>query len=144
MKQCKVEACVRRPIGNYCSMHRNRIYKEGNVGETGSRRIRPLKSKNKQGYWLIFKPNHCMAYKHGYVLEHRYLMSEHLGRPLLRQEHVHHIDGDRLNNNLSNLELWSTHQPSGQRIPDKIQYAIEILQLYAPDKLNNQGITNGN
>lgn len=39
------------------------------------------------------------------IAEHRYVMSEHLGRPLERREIVHHRDHDRSNNTLSNLEL---------------------------------------
>ena len=41
----------------------------------------------------------------GRMSEHRYVMEQKLGRPLLDEEHVHHIDGDKLNNDPSNLEL---------------------------------------
>ena len=41
----------------------------------------------------------------GYVLEHRLVMARSLGRPLTKGETVHHIDGDSLNNSLSNLQL---------------------------------------
>lgn len=57
-------------------------------------------------------------------------MADHIGRELFDHENVHHIDGDKLNNNISNLELWSTMQPSGQRISDKVAYAKEIINLY--------------
>jgi hypothetical protein len=46
-----------------------------------------------------------MANSRGYTLEHRLVLSEHLGRPLLADEIVHHKDGDKLNNKISNLEL---------------------------------------
>jgi len=39
------------------------------------------------------------------VREHRWVMEQHLGRPLRSDEHVHHEDEDPLNNALSNLEL---------------------------------------
>lgn len=57
-------------------------------------------------------------------------MAEMLGRPLYKGENVHHKDGDRLNNETSNLELWSKMQPPGQRVVDKVAFAIEILTLY--------------
>lgn len=41
-------------------------------------------------------------------LEHRVIMERHLGRPLTQTEVVHHRDGDKANNNLSNLELLSS------------------------------------
>ena len=40
----------------------------------------------------------------------RYLMEQALGRPLLEDEHVHHIDEDRTNNALDNLEVLSVDQ----------------------------------
>lgn len=64
------------------------------------------------------------------VYEHREIMSKRMGRPLRREESVHHKDGNKLNNELSNLELWSSKHLGGQRVVDKVQFAIEILTLY--------------
>lgn len=89
----------------------------------GGRRI-------EQGYVEIYKPNHPTARSNGYVKEHRYIMEVHLGRSLLKEENVHHINGDKTDNRLENLELWSTSQPPGQRIGDKLTWAREIIKLY--------------
>ena len=44
----------------------------------------------------------------GKVLEHRQVVALEIGRPLSDGEVVHHIDGDKLNNNPSNLVLFAS------------------------------------
>lgn len=37
--------------------------------------------------------------------EHRFIMEQHLGRKLSRQENVHHINEDKKDNRIENLEI---------------------------------------
>lgn len=65
--------------------------------------------KTTDGYYALFMPDHPNANRCGYVLEHRYIMSEHIGRPLKPEEVVHHRNENRMDNNLDNLELIGSH-----------------------------------
>lgn len=47
-----------------------------------------------------------------FIKEHRAVMEKHLGRKLSRDEHVHHIDGDRTNNDISNLVVLTRGEHS--------------------------------
>lgn len=95
---------------------------------------------DKWGYVQIWKPEHPNAKMAGYIHEHRLVMSEHLGRPLFTHESIHHKNGDRKDNRLKNLELWSSMQPSGQRVEDKIAYAKEILNIYENPELLSESL----
>jgi len=50
-----------------------------------------------------------MARKDGYVMEHRLVVAQHLGRCLKRTEVVHHKDHDPTNNNPDNLMLFASN-----------------------------------
>ena len=73
------------------------------------------------------------------IREHRYMMERKLGRPLLPDETVHHVNGKRDDNRIENLELWSNNHSNGQRVSDLIFWAEEILSLYRPEVLVDRG-----
>jgi len=59
----------------------------------------------RDGYWKVYYPTHPNADRTGYVLEHRLVMSQQIGRPLTKAEEINHINHDRGDNRLENLEI---------------------------------------
>lgn len=62
---------------------------------------------DKDGYVLIWCPEHNYADGDGYIREHRLVMEKHLGRLLDPKEVIHHVDKNKQNNSLKNLRLFN-------------------------------------
>jgi len=84
---------------------------------------------NGHGYAEIFMPEHPNARANGYLLEHRYIMSHLLGRPLQDDEVVHHINGDPKDNRIGNLRLMRHGQHSSlMASPESDEDLLEALR----------------
>ena len=79
-------------------------------------------TKRGNGYIREYNPLHPRADCRGLVAQHRLVMERHLGRFLSRKEVVHHIDGNKQNNHIDNLELFASqaeHMSHEQRTSRK-------------------------
>lgn len=131
---CSVTGCGRpiRAVG-YCTMHYHRLQKDDVAALANPAPLRPVHDAS------------CVSpCTYTYVsvgdernrAEHRVVVEQALGRQLRPQETVHHINGLRCDNRLENLERWDSSHPAGQRVQDKVAWAIELLELYAPEELS--------
>lgn len=121
---CAVDGCTQvATAAGKCNMHYKRVRRTGSAGDYKRLRAQVGLGLDAKGYRYVRIGG--KEYK-----EHRLVMETKIGRPLRSFENVHHIDGDRQNNDPSNLELWVVSQPSGQRVEDRIKAAIELLKSY--------------
>lgn len=84
-----IKRCSRKCQGKFLSKENNPAWKRGYTMSGG--------------YKMIIVNNKK-------VYEHRYVMEQHIGRKLKRGEEVHHIDGNKMNNDIDNLILLSIEE----------------------------------
>ena len=78
--------------------NRDRRGKDASHWKGGRRRL-------STGYIHIYAPDHPNSPKSGYVMEHRLVMEEHLGRHLKPGEVVHHLNDIKDDNRIENLHV---------------------------------------
>lgn len=99
-----------------CSNKRNGAARKGkyaawNSGKRYSiRETERTEYVNSSGYLEVWcgRGDGSRGRKDGYRLKHHLAMEDALGRPLEAGEVVHHVDGDKLNNDPTNLHLCLT------------------------------------
>ena len=148
---CKQPGCTRRFVANgLCATHdkREKSRAAGTIARASTpstvrarRPHRQGRSVNKGGYIIISAKGHPNARSDGTIQEHRLVVSEHLGRPLTEGENVHHRNGIRHDNRIENLELWSTKQPRGQRLEDKLAWCRAFLAEHGQAEFTAQAET---
>jgi hypothetical protein len=111
--------CSRKCLGKSWSQYGNPFLNKKHKYK--SKKIMSKKKKDliKNGWktvdWKKYDiPVHYNAY-HGYILKgskrlHRILAEQKIGRKLYPNEIVHHIDGDKLNNSIDNLQIMTNSE----------------------------------
>lgn len=87
--------------------------------------IRKIVKKGEYDYAVV--PEHPHRTKYNYVLLHRVVMENHLGRMLTDDEEVHHKDKDGHNNSVSNLEVLTKEQHRIIHAKEKTRKYIELV-----------------
>lgn len=86
------------------------MYKGGNISPSGYKRIKVNGS---------------------YIFEHRYFMEQSIGRKLTSNEVVHHINHDKLDNRLENLQLMTRREHMLEHREEVQGKSIEVRQSKA-------------
>lgn len=93
---CSIEACPRPATRrSLCDTHYQRMRKHGDPHKTINR-LKGQGTPHIDGYWVHEIDGRA-------VLEHVLIAERALGRRLPKGAHVHHFDGNRRNNDASNL-----------------------------------------
>jgi hypothetical protein len=85
---------------------------------------------SKGDYYYAVVLNHPNRTKYNYVLAHRVLMENHLGRLLDKNEIVHHIDGNKKNNCIDNLQLMKASEHVSFHMKQRGQTMLELICPY--------------
>lgn len=90
--------------------------------------IENIVSKGDYNYAVVRE--HPKATINGYVLHHRIVMENHLGRLLADSEVVHHKNNNKKDNDISNLEVMSKSDHSRMH---NLERGITFVDLICPN-----------
>jgi len=121
---CAIEGCEKKRHGReWCAAHYAKWKMYGD----------PLEDRRQKAHWVLRPDGYVYWTGRENLVQHRVVMEEMLGRPLVGRETVHHKNGIRHDNRPENLELWtSVHRP-GQRVADLVAFAREVLAQYGDE-----------
>jgi len=106
-----------------------------------------LRSKNgrkicSDGYAYIYRPFYKNSFKgktnNGYILEHKFILEQHLGRDILHTEQIHHLNGIKSDNKLENLILCRNVQAHNEIHNKMEKFVFDLIRegrvIYGKEK----------
>ena len=93
---------------------------------TKERKINPNTIK-RSGYLALIQPDHHRADPRGRVLEHIIVAEKKYARKISRNEPIHHIDFDKLNNSPDNLHVCRDHTEHNALLKNQVMSLVRIL-----------------
>lgn len=103
---------------------------------------------SKGNYYYAIVPEHPNKTKNNYVLAHRIIMENYLGKVLNTNEIVHHINKDKKDNRIENLQLMTSHEHSIFHASQKGKIMLELKcpsckMMFHREKRNTHVIKGG-
>jgi hypothetical protein len=138
LEASEISGVARPTIAGYCRKRGVATRRTGqrgpdrksNRGGPGNRYV------DRDGYVIVYAPDHPWPRRSTNVAEHVMVMELHLGRRIRRNECVHHKDEDRQNNDLSNLELKTRGAHSSEHRRKDVMYRTrDRLGRFAPGRI---------
>jgi hypothetical protein len=123
---------------NECGDSQSFAGKIGQIGNDNRRKsLLGTKIVDSSGYLSLYVgPEYKYSNTYGgRIREHIYLIQEKIGRQILKEEVVHHIDGNKLNNDISNLDLCSiTEHNNCHAKSEKIVFELYKMGIVSYDR----------
>ncbi len=98
-------------MGELASRRKDLVWGAAKKKGKGNPNFSGGKYTDEKGYIRVLRPDHPHE-NHGYIYEHRLVMEAHLGRYLLPDETVHHINEIKIDNRIENFFLTSVSEHS--------------------------------